>query len=258
MKIRRLLIVLVVFFFGISFIFLAKRFCQGPEQSQYYYSGVLGSLLATMFAAFLVWVAWEELSKLGNTSSADFIHRLDNDFFTRETRTLVSLIDCGVLEFKKPIDKHYPNGEGKSNDGIKSQPYFEVDQNKLAKTNLPEDLRQRLGRRKHYSAWEVDDLLLGVFENVGMLEQRGIVNFQMVDEVFSWYLITAWNSDPIKEYIRYLRNLEKGARIDTAFYTAFQYIAKKCLEYDDIQPGPCMWWWKFKRHFCSPKIEIEI
>ena len=255
--IHRIIIVLFIFVVGIWLIFSAKWFCQGYEQYQYY-SGVLGSILAAIFAAFLVWVAWEELSKLGKTSSADFIHKLDNDFFTRETRTLVSLIDCKVLEFKKPIDKQSPNGGGESSDGIESQPYFEVDQSKLDKTNLPEKLKQRLGRRKYYSAWEVDDLLLGLFENIGMLERRGIVDFQMVYDVFSWYLEKAWENNHIKEYIRYQRKLEKAAHIDLAFYNRFQYIAEKCLEYEDIHPGPCMWWWKFKRHFCGPKIEIEI
>ncbi len=253
MKIHRLIIVLFIFVVGIWLIFSVKQFFQGPEQ---YYSGVLGSLLATIFTAFLVWVAWEELSKISKTSSADFIHRLDNDFFTDETRTLVSLIDCGVLEFR--FDKHCPNDEEKSGDGIEPVAYFEINQKKLDKISLPIDLKEPLAKKKVYSVWEVDDLLLGVLENVGMLERRGILDFQMVFDVFGWYLKTAWNNDHIKEYLRYQRALEKDVCVDMAIYNRFQYIAIKCLEYEGIHPGPCMWWWKFKRHFCGPKIEITI
>lgn len=241
MKLHRLFIVVIIFVVVVvvCLIFSAKWFCQGYEHQ--FYSGFLGSILATIFAAFLVGVAWEELSKLSKTSSADFIHRLDNDFFTYKTRKLVSLIVCGALEF-------CPNGEGE-------QPYFKVDLSKLDKTNLPKELKQSLGRRTHYSAFEVDDSLLGLFENVGMLERRGIVDFQMVFDVFGWYLQEAWNNDHIREYIISERKGKETAPIDTLIYYHFQYVAIKCLEYDGLHPGPCRLWWKIKRRFCKPIIE---
>lgn len=250
MRIRRLLIVVVLLAFGIFVVFSINGFYGGSERYQYY-SGVLGSLLGAVFAAFLVWVAWEQLSNLGKTSSADFVHKIDNDFFTGETRRLLSLIDCAVLEFK-------PNNEVESPDDAKSQPYFEVNLGKLDKTNLPDHLKQDLGKKKYYSAWEVDDLLLGHFENLGMLEQRSVVDFQLVYDEFSWYIETAWKDEHIKEYIRYLRADDKSDRIDVAYFNQFQYIAIKCLEYGNLHGGPCMWWWKFKRHFSGPKIDIEI
>lgn len=240
MKSHRLFIVVIIFVLVVvaCLIFSAEWFRQGYEHQ--FYSGFMGSILATIFAAFLVWVAWEELSKLSKTSSADFIHRLDNDFFTPETRTLVNLIVCGALEF-------CPNGEG--------EPYFKVVPSELDKTNLPKELKQPLSKRKYYSALEVDDSLLGLFENVGMLERRGIVDFQMVYDVFSWYLREAWKNDHIKKYIRYERSGEETAPIDTLIYYHFQYIAIKCVEYDGLPSWCSRFWWKFKRHFCKPKIE---
>lgn len=248
MKPHRLVIVVIIFVAAVAvcLIFSAKWFCQGYEHQ--FFSGLLGSILATVFAAFLVWVAWEELSKLGRTSSADFIHRLDDDFFTRETRTLFSLIDCKVLEF-------CPNAEMKPSEDIESEPYFEVNQNKLDKTKLPEDLKHRLSKKKYYSAWEVDDMLLGHFEKIGILEKRGIVDFQTVYEIFGYYITTVWNNDHIKKYIINQRSGEETARIDTLIYFRFQYIARKCIEYADLHPGLCMLWWKIKRHFREPKIE---
>lgn len=240
MKLRRLFIVGIIFvaIVVVCLIFAAEWFCQGHEHP--FYSGFLGSILATFFAAFLVWVAWEELSKLGRTSSADFIHRLDHDFFTFKTRKLVSLIDCKALEF-------CPNEGG--------EPYFKIRLNKLDETKLPPELKDPLSKPTYYSVWEVDDLYLGLFENLGMLERRGIVDFQMVYDVFSWYIEEAWNNDQINQYIKYGRRGKETVPIETLIYYHFQYIAVKCLEYDDLHPGICTRWWKFKRRFCDPKIE---
>lgn len=246
---RRLFIVIVVFIIGIVAIFYSKQFFQC---SQEFYSGVLGSILATFFAAFLVWVAWEEWGKLSKISSADFIHKLKSDFFTRETRTLVSLIDCNALEFKEP-----ENNE-ECSEKENPQSYFEVNQYILEKTKLPEPIMQRLTKRKFFASWDIDDLLLGHFEDIGMLEQKGIIDFQMVYDEFSWYLETVWNNEHIKNYIRSQRPNEEIACIDMAIYNQFQYIAVKCLEYEGLHSGPCMWWWKVKRYFRGPKIKSVI
>jgi hypothetical protein len=245
----RLVFVVIIFVtvVVVCLIFSTEWFRQGYEHQ--FYSGFLGSILATFFAAFLVWVAWEELSKLSKTSSADFIHRLDNDFFTPETRTLLSLIVYNVLEF-------CPNDETEE-----GEPYFKVDPNKLDKKNLPKELMEPLSKRTYYSAFEVDDSLIGLFENVGMLERRGIVSFEMVYDVFSWYLEEAWNNDQINEYIKYERRYESAgqeeAPIDTLIYYHFQYITIKCLEYEGLHCWCSTLWWKFKRNFCKIKPKIE-
>jgi len=246
----RIFIVFIMFGVGVILLILCKSIFFNSYAS--YYSGVVGSVLAAFFAAFLVWVAWEELGKISKTSSADFIHRLNKDFFTDETRILVSLIDCGALEFR-----NLDNDEIESSDDIEPRPYFKVSQDRLGKTKLPDEIIQHFSGKEYYSTWEVDDFL-GHFEDIGMLEQRKIVDFQMVYDAFSWYLETIWNDDNIKEYIRYCRKDEKATRIDSAFYNQFQYITIKCLEYDAIHHGPCMWWWKLKRRFCGPKIDLEI
>ena len=242
-------LVFVVIFFIIAVMiclfFSAEWFCQGYQHQ--FYSGFLGSILAAIFAAFLVYVAWQQLSNLSKTSSADFIHRLDHDFFTPETRTLISLIVYDALEF-------CPNDEKDE-----WEPYFKVDLKKLDEKNLPLELREPLGRETYYSAFKVDDSLIGLLENVGMLERRGIVSFEMVHDVFSWYLEEAWANDEIKEYVNYERRQEcegqEETPVDALIYYHFQYIAAKCREYSNLHPGPCRWWWKFKRYFCDPKIE---
>jgi len=245
---KRLSLVFIIFIFGIIIlIFVNTRFCES------YYTGVLGSILAAFFAAFLVWVAWEELGKLSKTSSADFIHRLDNDFFTSETRKLVALVDCEALDFKDPS-----NDESQSVGETDFLAYFEVNLDNLKKTNLPEEIIKSISKKNYYSTWEVDDLLLGLFENIGMLEQRRIIGFQMVYDVFSWYLETTWKNYEIKKYIMYCRKDDNNARIETVFYYYFQYIVTKCLEYGTLHSGPCLLWWKIKRYFRRPKINAKI
>lgn len=237
----------VVFLFLLLAIFfilyyIKPMFSVGGDK---YYTGVVGSALAAIFSASLVWVAWGQLGNITRISSTDFFHRLTKDFFTPKTITLVSLIDCGALEFIDPENEEQPA-------------YFEINQDNLDRTKLPDDLKQRLGRRKHYTAWEIDVDLLNHFEDIGMLEQRGIVDFQMVYEGFSWYLETVWKNDQIKKYIKSQRNGETEGSIDTVIFYQFQYIVTKCLEYETLHPGLCMWWWNFKRCFCAPKIDINI
>lgn len=198
---KRFLILFIVFAVGILTLFFIKSIFI----DSYYYYGVLGTIFAAMFTALLVWVASGQLGKLNKTSSADFIHKLDNDFFTTETRTLVALIDCEALEFIDPT-----SDESQSIEEIESWPYFEVNQNELGKTKLPDEIINSLSNKKYYSTWEIDDLLLGLCENIGMLEQRGVVTFQMVYDVFGYYLELIWKYDHVTDYIMYCRYEDKN------------------------------------------------
>ncbi|MGC8494254.1 MAG: hypothetical protein ACP5SH_21220 [Syntrophobacteraceae bacterium] len=245
MRSIKLFAILAILVLLIFVVFLVKQnvYYQGCD----FYSGIMGSILGAFFAAFLVFVAWEELGNLGKTSSADFIHRLKADFFQPQTRTVTALLECDALEFKA-------NSEGQSD----PFPYFEIKESVIEETDLPEPIKKSLTDKKYYSCWEIDELILGHFEDIGMFEQRGILDFQMVYDEFSWYLEIAWNNDQIRKYINRARDEYKAKRIENAFYYYFQYIAIKCNEYEDLYPGFCLKWWKFKRRFfCGPKLEMN-
>jgi len=229
-------------------------------KSNQLYSGLIGNILATFFAAFLVWVAWEQWSKLSKTSSADFVHKLTEDFFTPETRTLISLIECRALIY---IESFTISDDEITSDGItKSQDYFKVDCDILKKSHLPDEIINDLTKKKFYSPWEIDDLLLSPLEDVGMLEDCGIINFQMVYSGFSYYLATVLDYREIKKYINNMRNdVNIGSNKAQSFiYGNAQYIAKKCQEYDDLHSGICKWLWLIKRQFCHmpPVIEFKL
>ena len=202
---RKLITFFIIITLLASFIFILIFLISPIYPSNF--SNFFGSVLASIFTAFLLWVAWEQLGKLNETSSANFIHKLDNDFFTSKTRKLVTLVDYEALEFKDPN-----SDKSQSADEIESLPYFEVNQDKLDKTNLPEELIKNLSRKKYYSTCEVDDLLLGLLENIGMLEQRGVINFQMVYDVFGYYLELIWENPHITDYIMYCRKDEKARK----------------------------------------------
>lgn len=248
MKAYRLLVVFLVVLLAIVLIFSLKSsiFYQGCD----YYSGIIGAILGSIITALLVFVAWEELGSLGRTSSADFIHKLKSDFFRPETRVLVSLLECNAL-------KYCPNNEGGEANSAKGMPYFEVDESELNKAKLPQDIGQSLSKNKYYSAWDLDDMLLGHFEDIGMLEQRAIIDFQMVYDEFSGYIETAWDDAHIKKYIMDQRMQEGANRPDIAIYYHFQCIAAKCQEYDGLHSGLCIWRWKIKRRFRGPKIKMQ-
>ncbi len=224
-----------------------------------FFSGIVGSILAAMVAAFLAWVAWEQWGNINITSSTDFFHRLTKDFFTPETRILMSLIECKALKYIKP---HPLSGEEITDDGLtESQPYFEVKQNMVDKTKLPEELKADLTKKNYYSTWDVEDLILNHFEDIGLLEYNGTVDFYMVYAGFSYYFETVWSNNDIKKHINYYRNVNPTNNDGSNFYYYhFQYIYTKCYEFDKQTPGLGIIWWRIRRQYLRiiPKVKKEI
>lgn len=115
--------------------------------------GLLGGVIGSILTLLLAYVAWVQLSRISETASADFILRLKKDFFQEETRTLIHLFDSDFLKYTE---------RGK-------EAFFQVEEARIAGSGLPQDLKERLLKKKVYSAYDVDDLLLGHFEDLGML-----------------------------------------------------------------------------------------
>jgi hypothetical protein len=171
--------------------------------------GLIGGFIGACIVLLTTWIAWKELDEIKNTNSADFIYKLKNDFFKEDTRNLITLIDLDALKFIE-------NGD---------MPYFEVVKEKLE--NFPEDIMDRLTQKKFYAAYEIDDFLLGHFEDVGLLEQKGVLDIEMVYEEFSWYIETTYENCEIKKYIEYSRRDEE----DKDIYDKLEYIYYKCKSF---------------------------
>lgn len=178
-------------------------------------NGFLGAVIGVVATLLLASIAREQLGDLSNTSSADFIMKLKEQFFKKKTRILIELFDNDWIKFFKKNDKS----------GIH---YFGVTENKIRESGLPEELQNILLKRKYYSSYEVDDLLLGHFEDIGILEQKGTLKIDMIYDEFSWYIETIWENYQIKKYIvKQRRDLD-----DKKIYDKFQCIYTKCKEFD--------------------------
>jgi hypothetical protein len=191
--------------------------------------GLIGGFIGAGVVLLTAWIAWKELGEIKNTNSANFIHKLKGDFFKEETRNLITLISLDAIKFTER------NGES----------YFEVDDEKLK--NIPDEVKKNLTKKKLYTPYEVDDLLLGHFEDIGLFERKGILDIEMVYEEFEWYIRTVFENSEVNKYIQSERKDESDV------YDKFEYIYNKCksfgknkMEKNSVLVWKTKWWIKEK------------
>jgi hypothetical protein len=172
-----------------------------------------------VFTACLFIVAWWQLGKINKTSSADFLHRFKIDFFNDKTRLLIVLIEYDCLKYLKPIE-----------DGI---PYFEISLDSIKDTKTKDETRKKLEEIMNaisiIDAYEIDDLLLGHFEDMGILRKKKILEIEMIYEAFSSYIEICWENEAIKQYIKGERERKKEENWD--LYDNFDDIYRDCNKF---------------------------
>jgi hypothetical protein len=171
-----------------------------------------GTMIIAVGTIILALIAWWQLSKANKISMADFDQRFKKDFFSEETRQLFMLFQYDLIKFiREPVSN--------TNDEF---PYFEVDRaqvdaNTIFAMTFPE-IKYR------YSAYEVDELLLGHFEDLGLFCKKGLMNIEFIYEGFGYYIEEMYKNEQIQNYIRWTRAEEvEGQDI----YDSFDYIFKK-------------------------------
>lgn len=167
-------------------------------------TGSAGSISRSAVWTFvLVTVAYLQFQKANHISSADFIHRLKNDFFGKETRELFFLFEKDYLRYDEDNE------------------VFEV-------VKIDEKTKAELGiTRKFFTIYEVDDFILGDVYDLGLFEQKRIVDIDMVYEEFGYYVETIWENKAIRYYIDNQRKDPKH-KDD---YNKLDYIGLKCELY---------------------------
>jgi hypothetical protein len=151
---------------------------------------VFWSMVTAIATAALIFVAWRQLSSLAKTSRSDFLFRLRKDFFTEEARKLIFLAEYDLLRF------HH--------DEI---PYFEtVIGGSPAVIERMKDLKIERGA---ISTYFVDDFLLGPLEDMGVLENMGLVSLEEVYESFFTYLSICVENTAIKQFLEFARTDQK-------------------------------------------------
>jgi hypothetical protein len=160
----------------------------------------------SLWTAVLAIIAYVELSSIKKTARADYLKRLNDSFFTEETRNLLVLLFNSAIEFSVLTIK---NKEGTAD--IDKLPYFRIDESVLKQLkdngliSLPE-------WRKGYNAFEIDDLLLGPLDDVGRFKKNGLLDIDAAYDTFGFYVCELVGEN--KAVKAYLKNKDSKGNYD--------------------------------------------
>lgn len=151
------------------------------------FGAVAGALIGSFVTSALVLIGVWQVIKIANTASADFVLRKTEQFFRDETRLLLHLIDSDYLIFKRNSNFN--------------ESYFLVDEARIKQSDLHDLLKTDLLKRLAFSAYEIDDLLLGPLEDLGYLESVGTIDFKLIDNTFGFYLEKIMDNPAVSDYV---------------------------------------------------------
>lgn len=130
----------------------------------------------------LAYIARNQLSINNKISAATFLNEFKSAFFTEQQRVFILLIERRWLIF---------------------------DENEALFINkTPQDFKDKFPgndflRRGYYLTQELDDFLLGHFEDAALLENSKIILIDDVDQHFSYYLSAALENEEVQKYIKW-------------------------------------------------------
>jgi len=179
------------------------------------------ALLAGMLTAgatlILGFIAWKQLKGISDTASADFLLKLERDFFTEDARVLTQSLENHWLKYVPA-----PNA---------GESHFVVDEQKIDGSPLHRSLKARLMARPAFSTYDLDDLFLGHLEDVGTLLRDKILVVEMVYEEFHPYIKIACSNPDVQHYFRELRKRPGAADV----YDQLGYANEECRRYARIK-----------------------
>lgn len=188
--------------------------------------------------AILFFIGWYQLRGLKKTSKADFINKFTDGFFNEETRKLMIMLNYKALTFKVKEIAYDDNGS------TEDFPYFEIKKNIIQEFPMDVKSQKELLKKESYSAFEIDDLLLGYFEDIGCFEKDNLIGIRGVYDTFDWYIQTTWDNEAIIEYIKYTRGSEYDGN---DIYENFEYIYRKDKSYGEAKMmRDYIWLWRLK------------
>ena len=174
-----------------------------------------GNFYIRLVACCLLLVAWTQLGKIAKTSSADFLHRFKNDFFNDKTRLLFVLVEYDCFKYEYHDDN--------------SIPYFEIMLDNINDEKTQNEIKRKIEKliNGNYiiDVYEIDDLLIGHFEDIGILNKKKILDIEMIYESFSSYIKICWENEQIQKYINHQREREEK---NWDLYDKFEYIYNEC------------------------------
>ncbi|MGD0280555.1 MAG: hypothetical protein ABSC11_14810, partial [Smithella sp.] len=160
----------------------------------------ISTLFSTIATFILVLLAYYQLIEGNEIAKGDFAHRFKTDFFTEQTRDLITLFDNDLLDFKILSN---------TNQGIEFG-YFIIDNSKLK--FLSNASLNVLGHMKNiYTAYEIDDFLLSHFEDLGLYKKKKLLDIDYIYHGFDWYVECIYDNKEIKKYLKWATNDESSA-----------------------------------------------
>jgi hypothetical protein len=219
------------------------------------WSGYIGAGLGGLFTLLLAGVAYYELSRIRLTTSAEFSQRLKEDLLKPESRILTDLVAFKFIRYKDLKEECYEQdqkgdakpdvqtGTGEQDKRkLHKESYFEVEVKDIHQC-LPNEIAERLTEKKFYSEYEMSDLVLFHLENIGLFEEKGLIDIEMVYELFSYYIEFAYENCEIKKYIQAARSEPHN---DDA-WRKFEYIYHKCKCFQRAKErNKAIWLWKIR------------
>ncbi|MGA2467295.1 MAG: hypothetical protein ABSH06_23465 [Thermodesulfobacteriota bacterium] len=202
MKIKSALVMYVlslILAVPLLFFFWRILFYWNPSCENALFDGLLGALLGVFITTVVALIAYFQLSSIAKTTKADFIHKLKNDFFVEPTRILIDHIVEDRLLHREISDRN-PRTDASVSSSDRKMGYFVVDETAIL-TNFPEMLKNKLMEKRYYLEVEIDDFLLGHFEDIGLFEEKGLIDTDMAYEEFSYYIWNTFENEEIKKYI---------------------------------------------------------
>jgi hypothetical protein len=144
----------------------------------------LAYIAKTQFSALL-----KENEKNNKVISETFLNQFKNSFFTDQERIFMLLVEKEYLKFE-------------SEEGVFRN---------IATKQFKEKFKEiAFLQRAFYLTQEIDDFLLGHFEDAALLESKGVIDLEDADQNFEYYLSTIFENVEIKEYIKWAREDDRG------------------------------------------------
>jgi len=157
-----------------------------------------------------------QLLSFKKSRAADFIYRLKRDFFIEKTQAIIFFIDEDILSFQTSSDDP-------------DYVYFQIDKEKLKSLPGVQSIKQYAKKNEYtISAFEIDDLILGHFEDLGLFKKKKIISIEFIYESFDWYIQLVHENCAIQKYITWQRKQENSEDV----YTGFDYITSECKKYE--------------------------
>jgi hypothetical protein len=180
---------------------------------------IFWTALGVIITGLLCWVAYSQLAesnreakKQSKIAAETFLHNLKTDFFTKETRDLIFLIEIDGLQFRIIRDD-----SGKMD---REMPVFALNIPAKFKTYTDSTLRAR----KYFVSDEIDIELLNHFEDLGILYKKGLIDASDIYEYFSYYITVCHENSAIDGYIKWTRKDNKDKDVFDNFDSIYKLV----------------------------------